>query len=91
MRNDNQNKITDKNDAENRLEYEKAKYLNHLETYKQSILQEVKSDLDLEILGIRNIIQYADQDLINKNGKKIKTNRNYYKQQNGMRTFRWQD
>lgn len=72
LRNDNQNKITDKNDAENRLEYEKAKYLNHLETYKQSILQEVKSDLDLEILGIRNIIQYADQDLINKMERRLK-------------------
>lgn len=52
--------------AENRLEFEVNKYSNHFETYKESVIKELKKDLDHELLGIRNIIEYSDQDLVSR-------------------------
>jgi len=60
---DNTELINAKTRAENRLEFEVNKYENHFETYKESVVKELKKDLDHEIMGIRNIIENSDQDL----------------------------
>lgn len=62
----------DKNAAENRLGFEKNKYEQGYNTLKSSLLDSLKSSLELEIEGIEDIIEFIPEEKKNKILKRLK-------------------